>query len=71
MSEIWSQDEVREITGLTQPAAQERFLRDRLHIPAFRNAANRVIVFKKNAAPAAAAEVAAPVPDFEAMDSVA
>lgn len=45
-----SEAEIRHITGLVQPAAQERFLREEKGIPAYRNRANEVVVFRADVA---------------------
>lgn len=68
---VLSTEEIEQITGLVRPAAQERFFRQVLRIPVFRNAQNRVIVFRSQIDPQSDRPTAAPVPDFEAMDHVA
>lgn len=72
MSELLlSEQEIKQITGLVQPAAQERFLREKFGVQASRNAANRVIVFRSQIDPNHNQPAAAPLPDFAAMDDVA
>lgn len=43
--------EIHRITGLTQPAAQERCLRDEHGIPAYRNRRNEVVVYRADVEP--------------------
>ena len=46
MNDIFSEDELRQITGHDQPAAQERLLVS-MGLRVFRNAANRVILSRE------------------------
>ncbi len=67
-----SVDEIEKMTGLKRPHYQVLFLQQKLKIPAYKNAANQVVVYRRwierDMDPP---EPAAPMPDFAAMDEVA
>ena len=66
-----SAEDVQIMTGLKQPHAQIKVLQDKLKIPAYKNAANQVVVYKgwldNYADPL---EPAVAMPDFAAMDKI-
>jgi len=66
--------EIHTLTGLTQPHAQVRYLREKLGIRrAYKNAANQVVVYRAwlDKDYHAAVPSVSPMPDFAAMDEVA
>lgn len=66
------EDEVEQLTGLKRPSAQARFIRTKLHTPAFVNAANKVVVYRHQVAEYFGADSqTVAMPDFDAMDHVA
>ncbi len=72
MSDMFlSEEEVQFMTGLIRPAAQVRFLCDKLGIPAYKNAANQVVVYRAWIDQFAdRPDSTPPLPDFEAMSNV-